>query len=194
MGCIYTYADPTTGAIRYVGKTERSLADRMAEHRHNAKIGRRTHFYNWLRSLKEDPVVETLEIAPQDINKAEIYWIGHLRASGHDLVNHTSGGEGSLGLKHPSLVKEKISRSLTGNKNRIGYAMPDDERVAMARAHGGRPFTDQYGTIYQTIQGTRAIGLSPSAVVRVLKGQRKQHKGFVFKYLGPNLPLRIEGV
>lgn len=113
MGCVYTYADPVTGVVRYVGKTERSLASRVAEHKYNSRHGR-THLYCWMRSLGQSPRVETLENDPSDINEAEAYWIGQLRAWGFDLVNHSVGGEGQVGLKHTMESKAKIAAALKG--------------------------------------------------------------------------------
>lgn len=60
----------------------------------------------------------------------------------------------------------------------------DEHRVANSRGHGGRPFMDQNGTVYQTQNGAaRNLGLSVGNVNSVLRGLRHQTRGYTFRYV-----------
>ena len=48
-----------------------------------------------------------------------------------------------------------------------------------------KPFTDQHGTVYQTLVHARALtGVAPSSIHQVLKGRQRSAKGYEFKYIG----------
>lgn len=55
--------------------------------------------------------------------------------------------------------------------------------IEHSRKHGGRPFVDQHGRRYETIQGAaRELGLSAGHICSILKGDRHMTKGFTFTY------------
>jgi hypothetical protein len=210
MGLIYTYADPRTGEIRYVGKTERDLESRIREHQCRARSGR-THLYCWTRSLEAKPLVEVLE-ETQNTTSAEVYWIAQLKAWGFNLVNHTDGGEGQRGLRHTQATKEKIGRAQRGLKKpwaaenikaaqsaNLGSTRPgsretikkavlaarsESARIARSRAQGGRPvWCEQNGIVYPTASlAAEALGLDPSSVLKAVKGRLKSTGGFTFRF------------
>jgi hypothetical protein len=56
-------------------------------------------------------------------------------------------------------------------------------RANKSRAHGGRPFIDQTGRVYQTLSEAQvATGVDRANVSAVLRGKYRQCKGFVFTY------------
>ena len=56
--------------------------------------------------------------------------------------------------------------------------------IKFSRSHGGKPFCDQDGTVYQsTMEAERVLGFDHSGVQKVLSGKRKQCNGYTFKYL-----------
>lgn len=104
---IYALADEG-GRTRYIGKTVRTLADRLGQHRRAARtsnlpVGR------WLRK-HPDATIRLIEIvnAGEDWAARERFWI----ARGTDLLNLTSGGEGLVGHQFSDAHREKIAASL----------------------------------------------------------------------------------
>jgi hypothetical protein len=184
---VYTLSDPTTGAIRYVGKTSQNLAQRIREHRRCAKRGQRQHVYCWWRSLGRsghEPVVEAVEEGCIDIDEAERFWIAQLRALGFDLTNHTDGGEGLAGWRQSTEAKEKISRALQGNSYNRGKVRSESSRVNASRIKGGRPLQDHLGRRFESVcQAARELHLDENRIRAVLKGRSKQHKGHSFQYI-----------
>lgn len=77
-------------------------------------------------------------------------------------------------------AKEKISLANRGKKASPSHVLN------LSRAHGGRPFIDDLGNVYQTI--TEATKVWGSNIWQVLNGKRKQAKGRTFTYLDPSDP------
>lgn len=106
MGTIYVLADPRNRCLRYVGKTKKTISERLDGRVNSVRFGapaRRTHLWTWLNSLRErgmKPIIEILELVENcRLNEREIYWIARMRALPADLVNTANGGDGgSLNL------------------------------------------------------------------------------------------------
>lgn len=116
---IYTLSDDS--GIRYVGKSDNPVG-RLHKHLKECKM-KRTHKEKWIFSLKESgkiPILEILdEIESREWCFFESYWISQLKSWGFNLLNGTSGGEGSDGFrgkKHSEETKEKLRKSSTGKK------------------------------------------------------------------------------
>lgn len=114
---VYTLTDPRTNIVKYVGKTQESLAKRLSKHIYDSKKhkNRRT---NWLKNLLKNgfkPKIELLESFDnsQDCYFAEIYWISQFRTWGFNLVNATDGGEGSTNYKPSKETLQKMSCIMT---------------------------------------------------------------------------------
>jgi hypothetical protein len=117
---VYTLSHPTTGEVRYVGKTVGSLAKRLSNHVKDSKK-RRSHREKWIMSLADQglkPVITFVDSIEHSENEPEGNWlemayIAQYRAEGKRLVNATDGGEGVPGLKHSAETRAKISAALT---------------------------------------------------------------------------------
>jgi len=99
MVTIYALRDPTTRAIRYVGKTTQELSDRLKHHVYTAvRRDSADHRSCWVRrviSAGGRPLIETLEACTDDNwQDRERYWIAELRRQGADLTNSVEGGVG----------------------------------------------------------------------------------------------------
>lgn len=107
---IYALKDPTTGLIRYIGKTvnpAKRFTAHLTEARQNKEHNYRIH---WLRSLLENglhPEFEMLAQVPDaEWKKWEVEYIAAFRLLGFDLVNGSEGGEGfGAGENHPNFGK-----------------------------------------------------------------------------------------
>jgi hypothetical protein len=101
---IYTLRDPLTHEIAYVGKTSKTLTERLEQHiycatgrgRKNGKTPRD----KWIRRLARcgaRPVIEILETVTGDWQERETYWIKYYnsyKAKSNKLKNATIGGLG----------------------------------------------------------------------------------------------------
>ena len=121
---IYTLSD--NSGIRYVGKSN-NPKERLRIHLKECKM-KRTHKEKWIFSLKESGEIPILEILDEIEDKEwcffESYWISQLKSWGFNLLNGTSGGEGSDGFrgkKHSEETKERLRKSSAGRK---GVPMP----------------------------------------------------------------------
>lgn len=57
------------------------------------------------------------------------------------------------------------------------------KNVKWSRSHGGKPFKDQFGNIYQsTMEAERALNFDHSGIQKVLAGKRRQCNGYIFTY------------
>ena len=135
---IYTLSD--NSGIRYVGKSN-NPEGRLRKHLKECKM-KRTHKEKWIFSLKESgkiPILEVLdEIDHSEWSFYESYWISQLKSWGFNLLNGTSGGEGSDGFRgksHSEETKEKLRRKSIGRKGipmyggRNGRAILNEEIV-----------------------------------------------------------------
>lgn len=127
---IYCMIDPRTAEVRYIGKTERSLKERIAEHYYQRNY--RDYPVNlWIRELVNlglKPLSMTLdEIDFNDWEEHEIYWVKTMRDSGFSLLNMTGGGDGFIITSEQ--MKEIWRRPETREKHRL-------HRLANKKLHG----------------------------------------------------------
>lgn len=79
---------------------------------------------------------------------------------------------------------EKRRRSEVAKRMFTGRPKNDATRLAIARAHGARPFCDQFGVCYESVrQAARHLNVDSSAISKVLRGKLQHAKGYVFTYL-----------
>jgi hypothetical protein len=142
---VYTLSDPTTGAIRYVGKTSRGVEQRLKEHLLPKNLKAHTHKNMWLRQLLgagQKPVIEIVEEST-DANEAERFWIAQFRALGFKLTNLTHGGEGTTGYR----FKRPPEQCIANGARKRGKRLSDDHRLKLSRATKGRakrPFSAEH--------------------------------------------------
>jgi hypothetical protein len=120
MTYIYTLSDEN-GDIKYVGKSDFPL-ERLKSHLKECKK-QKTEKEKWIYSLKctgRKPVVEILDyIQTNNWQLYEMFWIDILKSWGYNLLNSTSGGEGSDGFRGKShTIETKIKCSLAGKKSK----------------------------------------------------------------------------
>ena len=95
---LYTLCTPETGEVRYVGITT-DLKKRFQQHLAFAEKGNTRYVYNWIRSLKCNPVMNVIATTStySELQKLEIETIKHMREEGVRLTNLTEGGDGTIG-------------------------------------------------------------------------------------------------
>lgn len=152
---IYTLSHPTTGEVRYVGKSDNPNY-RFINH---CKDKRPTRNRSWILGLKNQgllPVMEVLEeVKNSDWEDVEKYWIAQMKAWGFRLNNITSGGNSGYERKVDSNgnkqggskkgrvlsleTRAKMSLSRIGNKHRLGIPHSKDVRDKIKDAVRGKP-------------------------------------------------------
>lgn len=140
---IYALCEPD-GAIRYIGRTSKSLERRLSQHLIESRQGCRTHKCNWIRSLLSSgkiPLIQIVGVIDGDGMKEEIAWIKYFRDEGVKLVNQTDGGDGMVGYKYSEEDRQKMSESRKGKKRPtlIGRHLSLETRKKIGEAAKGRP-------------------------------------------------------
>ena len=134
---IYGLFEPATGALRYIGKSDRPR-DRFANQLNERS---NTHRCNWIQSLVESgekPIQRILEHVPvgdgwQSVERA---YIRGALAAGCRLVNGTAGGDGVVGLG--PVARERIRSAWIGRKH------SEESKRRIGAASRGRLHTDEY--------------------------------------------------
>ncbi|GGI08882.1 hypothetical protein GCM10007368_23390 [Isoptericola cucumis] len=119
VGVVYGVRLRDSGEYRYVGLTTRTAEARLRRHLSNARAGRKTPFYDWLRKHKDEVVVDQLDTelgSLEWLGESEIIWIGSLRSEGHRLLNIADGGLGPTGVVWTEEMREAARRRSTGRK------------------------------------------------------------------------------
>lgn len=132
---IYALFDPREpDRVRYVGKTDASIATRLIQHLQQARSGIQSHRCKWIRSLLclgQQPRIRLIEsVSKESWQTRERFWIRHFRDSGHPLTNGSAGGDGNDSTswkaiwardgirERQSAALSKYVRSETGRKQR----------------------------------------------------------------------------
>lgn len=89
---IYKITNTTNGDF-YIGKTTKTLTERLSRHHYNTRYGAETHLSRAIRKYgAENFIIESLEsqVPESKLNEREIYWISKLNPQ----YNMTPGGDG----------------------------------------------------------------------------------------------------
>lgn len=154
---IYCLKDPTTGDVRYIGKTD-NVKKRLRAHL-TSSSKERNRLGNWLRSLSEPPVLVVLHEVAENESWAEEErrYISCARALGVDLVNATDGGEGAPGRVVTSETRAVMRGSHLGVSN--GPHSPAT-RAAMSVASRGIPKSPKHCAAISAAK--RGVPLTPA--------------------------------
>ena len=170
VACIYALVEPFSGLIRYIGKTTQTLPKRMWDHWYRLKSGKKTHCYDWLRSLiKEGHGPDVVVIQDgfrelEELNSAEKHWISYFKnVQKMPLTNHTAGGDGGV---MDASTRKKVSDSRKGK----GKWSEERRRKASERMKGtNNPF---YGRKHSEESKCK---MSASSIGGINQHTRKTH-------------------
>lgn len=141
---IYGLADPVTGEVRYIGKSNNPTR-RFKDHLRQR--GRRYPVYQWIESLRQrglTPGLVIIEASPTDWREAERRLIAEARGRGDRLLNVAEGGDqpfcspevrAALGRRVSQEVHgDPDNRALWEIKRSIGFALKEGFISNTARA------------------------------------------------------------
>lgn len=170
---IYVLCCPLTGAIRYVGKTRMTLAERLSQHLRWYKTDHKT---SWLKSLAKQglkPIIREIERIEnsddRDWQRRERFWIQHFRNEGCNLTNMEEGGLGGVCLSEET--KKKISIGNIG-KN-LGKKMPprsEEYRAAVSKRKKGTKMSEEQK---EKLRGPRNLSDETRAAMSAAKKGKK---------------------
>jgi len=207
---IYTLSDPRTNEIRYIGKTSRTLNQRLTNHISDARVKRyKNHNCNWIQSLlKLDlfPKIELLDSieSTDDWEWLESYWIAQFRAWGFRLTNLTNGGDGNKGQVFSAESIEKRAAANRGQKrtdefkerhSKLLKGIPKSDtakaniRAVVVKNQGRKvvqldlktlEFIKEWECI---IDPARFYSVDSSSLMRCCQGKFKKSAGYKWMYL-----------
>lgn len=139
---IYGLCDPRNEQLRYIGVTKYPNK-RFAAHLCDKNPCHRT---SWLQSLKREDLKPEMfiidEVADENWQREEKFWINYWKYIGADLTNSTDGGDG---LQSPTPeTRAKISAAQTGEKHHNWGKHHSAETLAkMSAANTGKSPTPE---------------------------------------------------
>lgn len=150
---VYTLHSTRDGLVRYVGQTVGDMRARLRQHRSYAKLRKQTAVHKWIaRELAEGFEIEITAIAEDaQLHVTEIAMIAKYRVDGHGLLNHTDGGEGTVGWRgNAGKKRPDIAMRLKGTKSpalaernraragKPGHPSTPETNAKISAAHRGR--------------------------------------------------------
>lgn len=144
---IYKAMNLATG-MSYIGQTTRSLKERKSAHLKRAKLSN-LKFYNAIRKygeVKFSWMILKLCKTREELSFWEEFYISRYNTMTPSGYNLTSGGKGSLGLKHRKETRELLSRINSGeNHPRYGIPCPEETKKKIGNANRGRKMSEDFG-------------------------------------------------
>lgn len=105
---IYCLKDPVSEITVYIGRTKRTLAERLTNHLYDTLHKEK---YEWVQSILSKslrPTICELEVVPlEESAQREQYWIDKFLSDGHNLLNQEMGGKRTGSGRKP--VEEKAA-------------------------------------------------------------------------------------
>jgi len=174
VGYVYGIRLLDSDEYRYVGMTEATVAVRFAKHEVNARAGKKTAFYDWLRKHSGEVTVDILErvtTSRADLGNAEIRWIAELKSAGDRLLNISDGGLGPSGVVWTEEQREAARIRSTGRPGVsrpgplgpfYGHRHSDEQRAKWSRDRKGsntgpaNPNFGKFGAEHPAFGSTRS--------------------------------------
>ncbi|HLJ80655.1 MAG TPA: phage antirepressor N-terminal domain-containing protein [Ktedonobacterales bacterium] len=129
---VYTLSDPNTGAVRYVGVTQRPRARFLQHFKHPVLRGEKQRWLEQLAAQDQLPIMTIAEVFSGSLEEAqrrEQEWITRLSAEGAPLLNRetweraTNRSRDDVLRAQPDTTNEEIS----GNKQKQKVLLPAEQ-------------------------------------------------------------------
>jgi predicted DNA binding CopG/RHH family protein len=109
---IYDLSCPLSGNIRYIGKTSRTIEERLTQHISDTKR-KNNHVQCWIKNLLNKNLLPVINII-DEVNENEwIFWEQHyislFKFLGFDLCNHTIGGEKPCNANSKEAILKRLN-------------------------------------------------------------------------------------
>lgn len=171
MGFIYKITNKLNGKI-YVGKTARTLDERMKEHLRKIETYVERAIAKYGIDAFDVSVIE--ECDDEKLNEREIYWIAFYNCRRPNGYNLTDGGEGCTGLVLSSESRAKISKAKKGKK---GHPCSVETRRKISKANKGHSVSEETRARISAAQiGKKATKEQRQKISARLKGRNSRLK------------------
>ena len=200
---IYKLTNKVNGKI-YIGKTERTLKERMDEHiRHSYIVVDKAIKKYGIDSF----LVEVVDFASstEELNQKEQEWIKKYDCMLPKGYNQTLGGDSSKGFHHRESSKKKMSISKSeaykgegnpfyGKKHseqaklkmsqaRKGRVLPDEWKEKIIKSHQRKVINLDTNEIFDSVKEAAIYyNLKDTHITRVCRGGRKTTGGYRWSY------------
>ena len=183
---VYKITNLLNGKI-YIGQTTRNIKERWRSHcnRKDSKSAITNAIKKYGKENFKLEIVEKVSI--KNIDKRETYWIRKLNTIAPNGYNLESGG--NIHKKASKQLKEKLSLAKLGKKYGPRKAGAGDN---ISRSLGSKEFLvftiekKFVGKWFNRLRCSKYLKLRPEKISACLYGKRKQHKGFIFKFVEEN--------
>lgn len=176
------------GDIKYVGQAQ-DINKRLIQHKSNLKNNSHKNPYMqrlWNKRAEQFEFMLIEYCSINELNEREIYWINNLNTLSPDGMNMTDGGYGGYpseearkkisdskyGKTHTQEHKDKVSKSLKGNKRALGYRHTEETREKISQHHQDNSYA---------LGLKRNIGYSEYQSVSFIKRDDKWQSQFRYK-------------
>lgn len=183
---IYCLKDPRTKEVRYIGRTKRTLSERLAGHKCKAKV-KITHKDCWIYSLLNiglEPIIELLTIVEgwNESYRYEQNLIREYLKDGYDLTNTDDRGEGGINKIITQNQKDKISNTLK-LRYKQGLVCPTKKALDVY---------DLEGNFIQTFDSMRKcalwLNIGDKQIQCCIKRKAKRTKNYQIRLSGTEKP------
>lgn len=147
-GIIYKVTNIVNGKI-YIGQTITTLANRKRCHINSSKLANCScYFHKALKKYGEKNFIwEVLDHcnSKKELNEMEFHYIKQYNSFGVTGYNLTFGGEGSIGYKHSSINRAKMSDASFRSDNHVNRGKPLSEewRKRISEAQKGKVISEE---------------------------------------------------
>jgi len=172
MYTAYFLIDPTTGIVRYIGLTKKTLQERLQRHLSDGR-DRNPYKYNWIQKLKRNGFIPEIIIYQDDLSEEkacelEVDLIRFFRIlSGKKLTNIEDGGvlpPNWAGKTHTKESKKKMS---------------DKRKKPVWQLEMNGRFVKKFASQQEA---SRATGIDDSHIAKCCKKKLKSTGGFKWRY------------
>ena len=185
MAEVYALIRESNNTVRYIGWTSNTTEKRFKEHL-NCKAGKRkTPVYDWMRKYDDVmPITLCANLTDDEARAAEIELIA--RYGIENLLNISTGGEGSRGFKHTQEHLQKMSKRFKGkplseehkrkisesNKGRKRKPLTDEQRAKLSASLTGRIVSEE--TRKKRSESLKGRTYSEETLAKMSAGQKKR--------------------
>ncbi len=190
MALVYILKNKTNGRS-YVGKTERSLQERMREHVNCSFYGSQSHIHRAIRLYGFDSFEQVIleEFAKEHVNAREEYWIAVLGTFA-DGYNMTKGGDGVLGLKHTieSNEKNRLAHIGTVQSRETRLKKRSSMKSSLKVRRVSVEMIDEFGNVIHIYDSVSSAGVAmgnvdyATLISRCCRGKTKTALGKMWRY------------
>lgn len=177
---VYGLHSSRDNSIRYIGQTVQRLSDRLKQHRSYAKK-KQTGVHKWMnREMQEGFEILIVSLVTDAIwNVTEVDLIAQYKQSGNRLLNHTMGGEGTVGFSHSGRKRPDLAERNRMNAGKpTGRQMSEENKAKLIASIKGqkRPWVSERNRNDKVWTGRKHTEETKRKMSEAAKGAKSQEQ------------------